>query len=676
MKKFWKPPFSINKKAKKLILTMKLTVFILFLTLMQVSATVYSQATKFSFRAENKQVVEVLRQIEEKSDFRFFFLREQVDVERKVTVTAREATVEQILDELFRGEPVSYEFANEALIVLTRSGNPLGSVSGYLEGNMQQPAISGTVTDESGQPLPGVTVLVKGTTQGTVTNSDGNYSLTNIPENATLVFSFVGMLTEEIEVGNQSSIYVSMKVDAIGIEEVVAIGYGTMRKSDLTGSVAQVKTESLEAIPVYNMEQALKSQAAGVTVRQNSGKPGGRIEVTIRGGNSMIGDNQPLYVVDGFPITGDISFLNPSDIESVDILKDASATAIYGARGANGVVIITSKRGRIGQESRIEINSMSGVAVESNRYEMLDAKQYAEVANEWLKNSGREPYFNLNDVQNPGTNWQDFIFRNTMINNHTLTFSGSTSKTRFSLSGNFYDQEGIIKYTGVKKGTFRLNLDHEFNKIISLAVNLNLSRSETKNRPTDAGTFGNTMLSGALSAPPTIPVYDENGDVIRIGQAYIWSEAQMNNPAVYFPPSRSIGLNNFAIGNATLNINFTNELSLNSLFGLEYGNGFGDNFSPIIFPNDRGAGSQSSSSRNSVLIENILTYAKTFSEKHKLNVIGGNTYQTFMGRNFGIGVSGFSNNTTENYNLGAAETINNPSSGYSEWTLLSWLGRA
>jgi len=618
---------------------------------------------------ENSTVKEVLAEIESQSEFRIMYSGKFVDVDREVSLDVKNQKIESVLNTLFAGTDVGHTIKDRFIVLVT----PELMYEGTLAVIQQQRSVSGTVTDESGLPLPGVTVLVKGTTQGTVTNADGNYSLSNIPEDATLVFSFVGMQTQEIPVGDQTTINIKMETDAIGIEEVVAIGYGTMRKSDLTGSVSQVKSEDLETVPVYNMEQALKSQAAGVDVKQNSGKPGSRIEVTIRGGNSMIGDNQPLYVVDGFPITGGISFLNPTDIESVDILKDASATAIYGARGANGVVMITSKRGRIGQESRIEINSMTGVAVESNRYEMLDAKQYAEVANEWLRNSGAEPYFDLNTIQNPGTNWQDIIFRNAMINNHTLTFSGSASKTRFSLSGNLYDQEGIIKYSGVKKGTFRLNLDHEFNKIISLAVNLNLARSEISNLPIENV---DAMLAGAMNAPPTVPVYDENGGIVRVGQSYSWTEAAYHNPVEYFPPFKDRDLNNVVIGNTSLNINFTKELSLKSLLGLEYENIYGDNFSPIIFPNDRGSGSQSSRFQNSVLIENILTYAKTWSDKHKLNMIGGNTYQIFMSRNFGIGVSGFSNNTTENYNLGAAETIGNPTSGFSEWTLASWLGRA
>ncbi len=653
---------------KKLLMIMKLTVFLIAFSAISVWAN-KSFSQIISINMEKATLKEVLSKIEDKSGCNFLYSEKFVDVTKTVTINMENKKIEDVLTSLFSGTGIQFE-RKDRLIILTTNTTGSNFIS------QQQKSISGKVTDSSGASLPGVSVVVKGTSTGTITDGDGKYSLASVPDNSTLQFSFVGMKTQEILVAGKTTINITLAEDAIGIEEVVAVGYGTMKKADITGSVSQVNTSELEQVPTYKLEQALKSQAAGVNVRQNSGKPGARIEITIRGGNSMIGDNQPLYVVDGFPVTGDISFLNPSDIESVDILKDASATAIYGARGANGVVIITSKRGRTGQESRIEINSMFGVAVESNRYEMLDAKQYAEVANEWMKNSGKQPYFNMDDVQNPGTNWQDLIFRNSTINNHTVTFSGSTPKTKFSLSGNFYDQKGIIEYTGAKKGTFRINLDYEFNKIISLAVNLNLGRSEINNLPADNGTFGNSALSGAMSAPPTLSPYDENGNVVRIGQAYIWSEAQLSNPVIYFPPYKDRNLINVVIGNTSLNFNFTKGLSLKSLIGLEYENSFGDNFSPLVFPNDRGSGSQSFRFSNSVLLENVLTYSKTFSERHKLNVIGGNTYQTFMSRNFGIGVSGFSNNTTENYNLGAAETINTPASGFSEWTLASWLGRA
>ena len=660
-KKLMEQSHPYKRGIKKVLLMTKLTFFLSVFLVLQMSASVYSQ-TRLTIESKNKSVKEVLRDIENQSEFRFFYNEDFVDMKRRVGFNIQNETIHEIMDKLFDPSKITYKIAENNLIVI------IPDVS-------QQPqTIRGRVTDNNNQPLPGVAVMIKGTTQGTVTNNAGEYTLSNIPEDATLVFSFVGMLTQEVIVESQTNINMVMQEDVIGIEEVVAIGYGTMKKSDLTGSVSQVKSETLESVPVYNMEQALKVGAAGVRVTQNSGIPGGRIEVRIRGGNSMIGDNQPLYVVDGFPVTGGISFLNPSDIESVDILKDASATAIYGSRGANGVVLITSKRGKIGQKSKIEINSFYGIQQEVNRFDVLEAKDYAIIANEWLKNQGLDPFFNVDQVQNPGTDWQDVIFRNSPIHNHTVTFTGSSEKTRYSFSGNYYDQEGILLNSGVKRGSARLNLDHEMNNWLTMGVNIQLSRRERFSVSSDNGYRGQGLLSAAASAPPTLPVYDENGLPYQIEQEYNFGSADMRNPLVY-ASAKNRSFANSVLGNSTFDIKITSDLSFRTLLGLQYDYGLGDNFNPIIYSSDRGSASVSNSYSNSFLNENTLTYAKVFNEIHNLNFVGGYTYQTSMFRNSNIGVSGFANNTTENYDLSAAETIGNPSSGYSDWTLASFLSR-
>lgn len=652
---------SYRRDLKKLMLMTKLTVFLSLFFVVQLSANVYSQ-TRLNVDSKNKTVKEVLSEIENQSEFRFFYNEKFMDLNRRINFNIINKEITAVLDNLFGASDVTYKIMENNLIVLTP------------EDVLQNNSISGQVTDTEGDPLPGVTVMIKGTTQGTVTDFNGNYSISGISAGTTLVFSYIGMKTQELVVDNRQLINVVMEVDAIGIEEVVAIGYGTMKKSDLTGAVSQVKNETLEAVPVYNMEQALKVGAAGVRVVQNSGIPGGRIQVRIRGGNSMIGDNQPLYVVDGFPVTGGIGFLNPADIESVDILKDASATAIYGSRGANGVVLITSKRGRAGQKSRVEINSFYGMQQEINRFDVLDAKEYAIIANEWLKNKGLDPYFNVDQVQNPGTDWQDVIMRNAPLHNHTITFTGSSAKTRFSVSGNYYDQEGILLNSGVKRGSGRINLDHEMNSWLNIGLNLQLSRRERFSVQSDNGFRGTGLLSAAVSAPPTLPVYNDNGLPYEIEQEYNFGSADMRNPMVY-ASRKNRSFSNSIIGNTTFDVKFTNELSLRTLLGLQYQYSLGDNYSPIIYQSDRGSASISNSYSNSFLNENTLTYEKVINDTHKLNVLGGYTYQTSMYRNSSIGVSGFANNTTENYDLGAAETIGNPGSGYSDWTLASFLAR-
>ncbi|WP_236979474.1 TonB-dependent receptor [Membranihabitans maritimus] len=668
-------------------LKMKLSVFLTFFCVMQITAATGFGQERINIDVKNASLDEILEEIKVQTDYRFFFEKGVINLSRKMSLKVRNETVENVLGEMFSDSPISFTILKDQIVFTRKPPErlkilepskglrplPLRRVMRPVTVNLLL-TIIGKVTDRSGDPLIGVNIQVKGTTRGTVTDFDGGYSI-DAGEDDVLIFSYVGYQTQELDVNGQTEISIQMMEDAETLDELVVVGYGVQKKSDLTGAVSQVKTEALEAVPSYNVEQALKSQAAGVTVRQNSGTPGGRIEVRIRGGNSMIGSNQPLYVVDGFPITGDISFLNPSDIESIDILKDASATAIYGARGANGVVMISTKKGSTNQKSKIEIHSQYGIQFETNRYEMLNARQYAEVANEWLVNSGQEPYFDLNEVQGPGTNWQDFIFRDAPLNNHTLTFSGGTSKTRFALSGNYFGQNGIIKYSGVEKGSFRLNLDHKFSDKIRWAVNTNLARRERESVPVDNSAHGGSMLSGAMAAPPTLPIYDEEGGIVRISQVYSFGSIGMENPAIYFPPRKNNVLNNTVLGNTSVNVDLTNEISFKTLIGIEYDDQSGDDYIPIVYDGDIGSGAQSSYTQNSFLTENILTYSKNINENHNFKLLGGFTYQTYKARSFSASVRGFSNNITENYNLGSAEIINNPISGYSEWTLASWLSR-
>jgi TonB-linked SusC/RagA family outer membrane protein len=631
---------------------------------------------KVSVNLENVTLRTSLTRIKRAAEVNFLYHSKLVSSEEPVNLSVTEEPLANVLQQILTPRHIRFEAEGNQIILTKQTMDVLVTSlgnSGFADA--QDRLISGVITNEENDPLPGVNILLKSTTQGTTSDFNGNYTLQVPDDNAVLVFSFIGYETLEVVVGSRSTINVSMVPDTKTLEEVVVVGYGEMEKRDITGSVAQVKSEELQAIPVFNVEQALKARAAGVQVTQNSGQPGGRIEVRVRGGNSMIGNNQPLYVVDGFPITGGIEFLNPSDIESIDILKDASATAIYGARGANGVVIITSKRGAAGQGSRIELNSFYGVQEATKRYDLLNAKEYAIIANEWLKNAGQPPYFNLDQVENPGTDWQDVVLRSAPIQDHTISFSGSSEKTRYALSGNYFDQEGIIINSGVKRGSVRLNLDHELNKWLKMAVNFNVSRREELSVPVNNGYRGTAVLSAAASAPPTLPIYDANGLPTEIEKFYNFGSADMRNPLI-FAERQSRSLANTFVGNTTFEVKLTEELSFKTLLGLEYGHSIGDYFQPIIFENDRGVGSQSSFYRNSFLNENTLNYSKTFNDVHDLNIVAGYTYQTEMSRSFGVSVNGFSNNTTRNFNLGAAEIISTPSSGYSEWVLASWLARA
>ena len=531
------------------------------------------------------------------------------------------------------------------------------------------------ISSENGSAMQGVSINIKGRTQGTVTDGDGKFSI-NTAIGRVLVLSYIGFKDKEVTVTNDENIIIQLEGAGTSLADVVVIGYGTQNKKDVTGSVVKVGTAQLEAVPVYNIENALQGRASGVRVTQNSGNPGGRIEVRIRGSNSMIGSNAPLYVIDGFPVTGGINFLNPADVESMDILKDASATAIYGSRGANGVVIITTKKGRKG-EGKIEIDSYYGTQKETKRYQVLDAQQYAVVANEWLKNQGLDPYFSENEIQTfgKGTDWQDAIYRSGPIQNHTVTISGGSDKTVYSLSGNYFDQKGILINSSAKKGSLGLNLQHQVNQAVKLDVNLIFARNEIYRVPVDNGAFGKTMLSGALSAPPTLPMYDTSGLPTRIEQAYSFGSIDMRNPLIFASPRKDKTSTNNILANTALTFNIFKGFTFKTLLGLQYQNDINSSFTPMIYKDDKGFAADGYSNTSSVLNENTFNYKTSFNDKHTLDILGGFTYQSFNNKYENASVSGLSSNVTQDYNLGSASIITPPTNGYSDWKLLSFLGR-
>jgi TonB-linked SusC/RagA family outer membrane protein len=654
---------------RKALLVMKLTSVLLLVCCLQVSARSSGQTIDYSNR--HASLDDVFDMIRKQAGYEFLYSAAMTKEAGLQDLRFKHASVKEVLDRVFKETPLEYAIVGKTIIVRAKKPLPVAAASALPEHQVQ-----GTVVDSaSGAPLVGVTIKVRGGTAGTTSGPNGRFSL-QVPDNAILEVSYLGYATRAFPVDGHTTVRISLAAITTGLNQLVVVGYGTQKKSDLTGAVAQVGNSELQAVPTYNIGEALQGRASGVKVVHNSGAPGSRVEIRVRGGNSMIGSNDPLYVVDGFPIAGGINFLNPEDIESIDILKDASATAIYGARGANGVVMITTKRGSRGEKNKISISSYYGVQQTAKRFHLLNAKQYATVANEWLKNNGEQPYFNVDDVQNPGTDWQDAIFRDAAVQNHTLTFSGSSAKSNYSMSGNYYKQDGIIINSGVQKGSFRLNLDHEIESWLTLAVNLNLSRREQRSVPVDNGRRGNNMFSGALSAPPTVPIYDSAGLPTIIGQSYPFTDpGDMRNPMLWNKPYKNQTLANTALLNTALNFKITNELSFSTRVGLEYENSLSDGFSPIIYANDRGSASSSNTYWNSFLNENILTYKKDFSHSQHLTVMGGVTYQTYMTRNNSVSVSGFSNNITENYNLGSAETVSPPSSGISQWQLVSGLAR-
>lgn len=658
---------------RKLLLKMKLTLIGLLLCLMQVSATVYSQTTLFSFDLNQKQVVNVLQEIEANSNFRFFYQREQVNVERVVSVRANDNTVEDILDVVFAGEGIKYQVLENNLILLSPVNADFSKIL-----DTQQERVTGKVTDESGKALPGVTVVIKGTTNGTVTNIDGNYSLSNVPNNAILVFSFVGMRTQEIAVGNQTSINVTMAADAIGIEEVVAVGYATVTKKELTGSVVSIKTDAMEERPVSNFAEVLQGNASGVSINSTSGAPGSDVQVRIRGIGSINSSVDPLYVVDGLPFTGSLNSINPNDIASIEILKDASSTAIYGSRGANGVILITTKKGSA-KKLVVEYNGTYGIQQLRKKIELLNATQYAELANEAELAIGNPIRYSDSDIASfhnggEGTDWQNEIYQTAPIQNHQLSASGGNNKVKFFISGNYLNQEGIIKTSEFERYSSRVNLDANISDKISIGNTLTVSHqlnSGVSSSGTRSNSGNSNVVWAALITNPTLEIKDEDGNYIENTPDPI-----TGNPVALLDGYVNDTKATNVLGSIYMQYQIVDWLSAKSTFGFGLRNSTSGTYikSFLVGSND-GRASRSATQSSNWVSTTQLNFDKDINEIQKIK---GNLIfeaQEVASEYFSASSEGYVLDNLLYNSLGSASTILTPSSGSSKWSLASFVGR-
>ena len=385
--------------------------------------------------------------------------------------------------------------------------------------------ISGTVTDESGAPLPGASITVLGTSSGTVTDIDGNYSI-NVPEEASLVFSYIGYESKTVAVGTQTTINITLLQDASSLEEVVVVGYGTVKKSDLTGSVSSIQADKLNTDSQGSVEQIIQGRLPGVQVTQASARPGGNFSIRIRGSNSITAGNEPLYVIDGLPGANPENSLNPSDIKSIEVLKDASATSIYGARGSNGVVLITTKNGKQNSPLTISYNATTSIQSATKTLDMMNAQQYMSFYNDVYSDRGLEPIFSQNDFSSigAGTNWQGEIFRSAPIQEHRLSFSGGSEDTQYYLSLNAFDQDGIVISSGFKRFSGRINLTHSVGDKLKIGINFNNSYVKEDQVPLGLGVNATAgVIAAALQLPPTEPIFNSDG-------AYSTSLQDLSNP--------------------------------------------------------------------------------------------------------------------------------------------------
>lgn len=556
----------------------------------------------------------------------------------------------------------------------------------------QQRTITGTVTDAAdGKTIPSVTIIVKGTTHGTTTDVNGNYSLKVDENQKILVFSYIGMKTVEMPIRTSSVINVVMESENVNLDEVVIVGYGAVKKSDLTGSVASIKTDDLRKIPVNSFDQGIQGKVSGVQVTQLSAQPGGALSLRIRGGNSIMAGNEPLYVIDGVliesqvdiswigsPSQNGLSSLNPNDIESIEVLKDASATSIYGARGANGVVLITTKKGKSGKDN-VTFETYFGMQRKAGNIDVMNARQFAELYDEAGYNADPEYYIPLYpnpDSLGEGTDWQSEIYREAPIQNYQVGFSGSNDKTTYALTAGYYRQDGIIVGSNFERYSFRLNLDRKISNRLNGGANIGFTHTKSNTVPTDTpGGFFPGVVNTALIFNPALPVKDKDGQYTLTDPN---ADAWLDNPVAVTREIEATDKVNRLLGNSYLEYSLMDGLIFKTSFGVDLYHSLQDMYTPrYIYSGSFNDGQArfATSDFQTYLTENILTFDKTINKKHKINAIAGFTFQKSDTRTFIDIATKFPNDILGYYGIQNATNMPTIYSSFSESAVVSYLSR-
>lgn len=537
----------------------------------------------------------------------------------------------------------------------------------------QNITVKGIVKDNLGESVIGANVTEKGTTNGMITDLDGNFSLT-VQKNATLVISYIGYVTQEIAIKGNTNLNIILKEDSKALEEVVVIGYGTARKSDVTGSIASVGGDKLQEMPSTNITYALQNRVAGVDMTQTSSQPGATMQIRIRGTRSLTASNDPLVVLDGIPFMGNLSDINPGDIKSMDILKDASSTAIYGSRGANGVILITTNRGAQGTPAKFTYNGYVGAKSVFSKYPMMDGPKYAEMR----KYAGKFEN-SLDESDDMNTDWQDLLYRTGMVNSHDVSVAGGTNNGSYSFGAAYYKDQGVIPTQNYTRYSLRGSFDQGVGKYFRFGLTTNSNYNVTKG--------SNIDLYSVLNNTPLVNPYNEDGSLKRT--------VKLNSQDENFVVTRDVVENledswlNEKKGFGTYN-NLFAEVQCPWVKGLKYRVNLGLNYRSTKGGVFTGEGINSSTAdtpstaslehteTTNWAIENLITYDRTFG-KHQLNIVGMYSAEETVYTKSHIAARDIPAEYLQYYNLGRAEgtiTVNPDNWDYQKSGLMSWMGRA
>jgi len=678
MKDFGKSHVSYHQT----FLAMKLTIALLTITLLHAHGGVFSQNVTLSGR--NLSLKKVFKEIEKQTGYTFFCNADLLNSAKPVSLNVKDAPLPEVLEHCFSNEPLGYYIQNKTVFVTEKPPAPRNSDSASPE--PLPPPVKGHVTDEQGDPLPGVTVTVKGAKVSTQTDANGNFQL-DVPSDAkTLVLTFVGMQTQEVSLGKKTSFDVRMRRTISSMSDVVVIGYGTQRKQDVNGAISSVKREEIANIPMSSVDQLLQGRAAGVDVQQNSGAPGSNTSVHIRGITSLSLSNEPLYVIDGVPMSGDanniaqsgrpvglsnkgqsgggdgeasvspLSTLNPEDIASIDILKDASATAIYGSQASNGVIIITTKRGKSGT-ARLSYDGYYGTAEQGKFLKMMNLPQYAALQNALsdVINIQRRGEFANPQLLPNGTNWQRQIFRSAPQQNHQVSISGGQNGVNYYVSGGYFDQQGtIIGPDDFKRYSIRANIDAHAKPWLTIGTTLAGSYSNQRVALSDNNGLVYTAL---LNAPDQI-VYNPDGSFY--GPPANQINAQINPVAVALNTTNNLQRYNFN-GSIYADLKITGDLNLRSEASTDLNFASAKVFLPTYaygpqFVNQTAKLIEYPSNTQYWGWREYLSYHHIFGTRHDLSAQAGHEVSVSNWGGTTNTIQGFATNTIQTLNQGTAST--------------------
>lgn len=663
----------------KLVLTMKLCFILMFIVTLQAGATSVL-AQDVSIRTENVSLKEVFKELKKQTGYDFLYASADLEEASFVSLNFQQRPLKEVLDYVFRNQPITYSIENKT--VLIRKKNEIA---------LQQLTVTGRITDSLGVGLPGVSVRLQGSQMGTVSDANGNYKIAVPESGSVLVFTFLGYTTQIHRISGRKVLNVTLKEQSIGLSNVVVIGYGAVEKPDLTGSISQVNLKDMEKAPVGSFEQALQGRAAGVAISATDGQPGEEMNIVIRGGNSLTQDNSPLYVIDGFPVEDyNNSAINPDDIASLTILKDASSTAIYGARGANGVILIETKKGKVGAPV-ITFNNSVGVQHVQKTIETMGPYEFVKYQLDFNPASANTYYLaskgkTLEDFRNvKGINWQDQVFRTTINRIHNIAIRGGNQQTKYAISGSIYDQEGILLNSAYDRYQGRISLDQTVSKKLSAGFTVNISRRKTDGAVIREGE-GTTVTSHLLSAVWAYrPI---SGNDVNLLEEEIDEDAENSFDARFNPVSSSLNAYNIrkyadVTGNGYFNYKITPALSLKTTGTVLNSTTASENFynsktprgSLISYFNTKGINAAVSAGERLTLSTNsVLTFNKTYNKVHKLTTMSGFEIQSSK-----YNGSGYSTQQIPNEELGmAGMDQGNPlstSSTRTEYSLFSGFGR-